>query len=97
MIHLSGLTPIDKENPEGDIKIKFTGLRPGEKLYEELLIGDDVIQSEHPRIMQAKEEKISSDIIEKKVKEISEFRGQQEDVLIKNILLEIVSGYKIIE
>jgi len=97
MIHLSGLKPIDTENPEGDIKIKFTGLRPGEKLYEELLIGDDVIQSEHPRIMQAKEEKLSSDIIEKKVKEISEFRGQQEDILIRNILLETVSGYKIIE
>ena len=47
--------------------------------------------------MQAKEEKLSSDIIEKKVKEISEFRGQQEDILIKNILLETVSGYKIIE
>ncbi|MBT5859161.1 MAG: polysaccharide biosynthesis protein [Flavobacteriales bacterium] len=97
MIHLSGLKPINTENPEGDIKIKFTGLRPGEKLYEELLIGDDVIQSEHPRIMQAKEEKLSSDIIEKKVKEISEFRGQQEDILIRNILLETVSGYKIIE
>ena len=97
MIHLSGLKPIDTENPEGDIKIKFTGLRPGEKLYEELLIGDDVIQSDHPRIMQAKEEKLSSDIIEKKVKEISEFRGQQEDILIRNILLETVSGYKIIE
>ena len=45
MINLSGLTPIDNANPEGDIKIKFTGLRPGEKLYEELLIGDNVIQS----------------------------------------------------
>ena len=55
MINLSGYTPVDSENPDGDIKIKFTGLRPGEKLYEELLIGDDVIQSEHPRIMQANE------------------------------------------
>ena len=48
MIHLSGLKPIDNNNPDGDIKIKFTGLRPGEKLYE-VLIGDDVIQSKHPR------------------------------------------------
>ena len=53
MIHLSGLKPVDDSNPDGDIKIKFTGLRPGEKLYEELLIGNDVVQSEHPSIMQA--------------------------------------------
>lgn len=93
MIHLSGLKPIDTENPNGDIKIKFTGLRPGEKLYEELLIGDDVIQSEHPRIMQAREEKLSLDIIEKKVLEISNFRKNQDDLAIKNILLKNVNGY----
>lgn len=93
MIHLSGLKPIDTENPDGDIKIKFTGLRPGEKLYEELLIGDDVIQSEHPRIMQAREEKLTLDIIEKKVLEISNFRKNQDDLAIKNILLKNVNGY----
>ena len=93
MIHLSGLKPIDTENPNGDIKIKFTGLRPGEKLYEELLIGDDVIQSEHPRIMQAREEKLTLDIIEKKVSEISNFRENQDDLAIKNILLKNVNGY----
>ena len=65
MIHLSGLKPIDTSNPDGDIKIKFTGLRPGEKLYEELLIGDDVIQSEHPRIMQQRR-KLPLDIIERR-------------------------------
>jgi FlaA1/EpsC-like NDP-sugar epimerase len=93
MIHLSGLKPIDTENPNGDIKIKFTGLRPGEKLYEELLIGDDVIQSEHPRIMQAREEKLTLDIIEKKVLEISNFRENQDDLAIKHILLKDVNGY----
>jgi len=93
MIHLSGLKPIDTENPSGDIKIKFTGLRPGEKLYEELLIGDDVIQSEHPRIMQAREEKLTLDIIEKKVLEISNFRENQDDLAIKHILLKNVNGY----
>ena len=50
MINLSGLSPITNENPEGDIKVVFTGLRPGEKLYEELLIGHDVIQSEHLKL-----------------------------------------------
>ena len=94
MIHLSGLKPIDTSNPDGDIKVKFTGLRPGEKLYEELLIGDDVIQSEHPRIMQAREEKLPLDILEKKVKEIANLRKIQDDSSIKDILLKYVNGYK---
>lgn len=55
MIVLSGLTEKSDSNPHGDIKIEFSGLRPGEKLYEELLIGDNVEGSEHPRIMTANE------------------------------------------
>ncbi|MCW7549456.1 polysaccharide biosynthesis protein [Photorhabdus sp. APURE] len=55
MIHLSGLTVKDETNPHGDIGIKITGLRPGEKLYEELLIGDNVSGTNHPRIMTANE------------------------------------------
>ncbi|MQL49788.1 NAD-dependent epimerase/dehydratase family protein [Photorhabdus khanii] len=55
MINLSGLTVKDKSNPHGDIEIKITGLRPGEKLYEELLIGDNVSGTNHPRIMTANE------------------------------------------
>lgn len=55
MIHLMGATVRDESNPGGDIEIQFTGLRPGEKLYEELLIGSNVSGTEHPRIMRAKE------------------------------------------
>ncbi len=55
MIRLSGLTEKNDELPHGDIGIEFSGLRPGEKLYEELLIGDNVEGSEHPRIMTANE------------------------------------------
>ena len=55
MISLSGLTEKNDEFPSGDIEIEFTGLRPGEKLYEELLIGDNVEGTEHPRIMTANE------------------------------------------
>lgn len=55
MIRLSGLTEKTKNEPNGDIEIQFSGLRPGEKLYEELLIGNDVEGSEHPRIMTANE------------------------------------------
>ena len=58
MIHLMGLTPIDDLNPNGDIEIKYTGLRAGEKLYEELLIGDNVSVTANPLIMRAKEDKL---------------------------------------
>ena len=55
LIHLSGLTIKDENNPFGDIEIEYSGLRPGEKLYEELLIGDNVFTTEHPKIMRANE------------------------------------------
>jgi FlaA1/EpsC-like NDP-sugar epimerase len=55
MIRLSGLSVRDQENPHGDIEITVTGLRPGEKLYEELLIGDNPEPTDHPRIMKAHE------------------------------------------
>jgi FlaA1/EpsC-like NDP-sugar epimerase len=56
MIHLSGLEVKDENHPEGEIEIVYTGLRPGEKLYEELLIGQNVSETEHPRIMRAQED-----------------------------------------
>ncbi|MDX1706795.1 nucleoside-diphosphate sugar epimerase/dehydratase [Pseudidiomarina sp.] len=56
MIHLSGLDVKTEENPHGDIEIVYTGLRPGEKLYEELLIGDNVVECAHPRICRAEED-----------------------------------------
>ena len=58
VIKLSGLEVMD-ESGNGDIEIQYTGLRPGEKLYEELLIGDNVDGTDHPRIMKAHEDFIS--------------------------------------
>ena len=93
MIHLSGLQPIDNNNPDGDIQIKFTGLRPGEKLYEELLIGDDVIQSKHPRIMQAREEKLTLENVLNFIEMIKTSRDLQDETIIKDLLLKHVKGY----
>lgn len=64
MIRLMGLTEKSEANPQGDIEITFTGLRPGEKLYEELLIGDQQLQTSHPRIMMAREEALGWSEIE---------------------------------
>ena len=61
MIKLSGLQIKDDLNPDGDIEIKYTGLRPGEKLFEELLIGGNVSETSNPRIMRAKEEMLEWD------------------------------------
>lgn len=65
MIRLSGLSERTKDNPAGDIEISFIGLRPGEKLYEELLIGDDPAPSGHPRIMCARERMIDPILLDK--------------------------------
>ena len=65
MIRLSGLTERTADNPDGEIEINAVGLRPGEKLFEELLIGDDVIPSAHPRIMCARERHIEAPLLDK--------------------------------
>ncbi|RBJ75143.1 polysaccharide biosynthesis protein, partial [Pseudomonas sp. MWU12-2534b] len=59
MVHLSGLEVKDADHPGGDIEIRVTGLRPGEKLYEELLIGDNVLATDHARILRAQEYHLS--------------------------------------
>ncbi|SMF54377.1 polysaccharide biosynthesis protein [Pseudogulbenkiania subflava] len=63
MVHLSGLTVKDESRPDGDIEIRFSGLRPGEKLYEELLIGDNVLPTDHPRILRAQEYHLDEDVL----------------------------------
>ncbi len=93
MIYLSGLTPIDDDNQNGDIEIKIIGLRPGEKLYEELLIDDNPIETIHPRIMKANEKNISSDLINEAVKEFKKVCKTQDSDGIRNLLIKYVDGY----
>jgi len=71
MIQLSGLEIITEDNPEGDIEINYTGLRPAEKLYEELLIGENVVGTEHAKIMRASEECLSPHDLEELIRKMS--------------------------
>ena len=71
MINLMGLTVQDESNPDGDIEIQFIGLRPAEKLYEELLIGSNVSGTEHPRIMRAAEDYLPYERIRDLLEELS--------------------------
>jgi FlaA1/EpsC-like NDP-sugar epimerase len=72
MIRLMGLEVKDDHNPDGDIEITYTGLRPGEKLYEELLIGDDPQGTDHPRIMRAQELSLSWPEVEEVINKLDE-------------------------
>ncbi len=93
MIHLSGLQIKDNEHPTGDIEIRYTGLRPGEKLYEELLIGDNVTKTDHARIMRAQEHIIPW-IELKKLLENLELATKNDDFqMIRNILAKAVAGF----
>lgn len=94
MIHLSGLEVCDDENPDGDIEIKYTGLRPGEKLYEELLIGDNVTGTAHPKIMRASEEKLSWEQLLDYKEQFEDAGNNFEIKKIKCLLEQVVSGYK---
>ncbi len=93
MIELSGLTVKDAENPEGDIEIQITGLRPGEKLYEELLIGDNPKPTMHPRIMKAHEEFIPWAVLEGKLQALEIALNVNDVGLIRRMMQELVTGY----
>ena len=94
MIQLSGLQVRDKDNPDGDIEIKFIGLRPGEKLFEELLVGDNTQKTENPLIMRAEEIMIDWELlmpILDKLRDSSISSNQEE---IHALLTKIVPEFK---
>ncbi|WP_350649264.1 nucleoside-diphosphate sugar epimerase/dehydratase [Pseudomonas sp. HY13-MNA-CIBAN-0226] len=93
MIHLSGLSVRSEKNIHGDISVEFTGLRPGEKLYEELLIGDNVVATQHPMIMRANEDYLSWESLKAKLEELLVAVKEDDYSRVRQLLRETVSGY----
>lgn len=93
MVHLSGLSIRSEKNPHGDISIEFTGLRPGEKLYEELLIGDNVAVTSHPMIMSAQEDHVSWDLFKQSLSLLLKALEDDDYAKVRQILGDTVSGY----
>ena len=94
MVELSGLTVRDENYAEGDIEITVTGLRPGEKLYEELLIGDNPKPTQHARIMKAHEQFLSWSQLEGKLNALSIAMSVNDVPVIRGLLQQLVSGYQ---
>ena len=94
MIYLSGLEVRNESNPNGEIEIKITGLRPGEKLFEELLIGDNVSKTKHPMIMRAKEEMLSWDELSVILNSLEGAVADSNQKVLQSLLIQIVPGFK---
>lgn len=94
MVQLSGLSVRSARNLDGDIAIEFTGLRPGEKLYEELLIGDNVTQTEHPMIMRAQEKQLGWGVLKMSLAELSAAIKNDNYAEVRELFFRLVDGYK---
>ena len=93
IVELSGMTIRDEQNPDGDIEIDVTGLRPGEKLYEELLIGDNPKPTAHPRIMKAHEDFIPWAEFEAKLNALEMALNLNDVGVIRRMMQQLVAGY----
>ena len=94
MVYLSGLMVKDELHPHGDIEIEVTGLRPGEKLYEELLIGDNPQPTDHPKIMKAHEEFLPWAELQIELEKLNLALQACDAQLIRNTLKKLVPGYQ---
>jgi len=94
MLHLSGLSERSAANPHGDIEISSSGLRPGEKLYEELLIGDNAEATAHPRIMKAREPFLLWAELQAELLLLQRASDQNDAAAIKAVFLRHVQGYQ---
>ena len=93
MIHLSGFSVRDEGNPQGEIALEFTGLRPGEKLFEELLIGDKVSTTSHPLIYRAQEDLVEPSFLSAQIINIMKASAERDSIQLLEHLSSIVSGY----
>lgn len=93
MVELSGMTVKDESNPDGDIEFVMTGLRPAEKLYEELLIGENPLPTRHPRIMTAQEEFFEWRELEEKLEKLRALMQRSAIRELRLQIRELVSGY----
>ena len=93
MVQLSGLSLRDERNPGGDIEIEITGLRPGEKLFEELLIGDNPEPTAHPRIMKAHEDHLAWSALERQLQTLRQAADANDALAIRAALKACVQGY----
>lgn len=94
MVHLMGYDVRDENSYRGDITIEYTGLRPGEKLYEELLIGESVTGTEHPKIMRAEEETLDWNALQGLLQRLEKACQEIDLPEIKSVLLEAVDGFE---
>ena len=94
MIQLSGLQVCNESNPEGDIEIQYTGLRPGEKLYEELLFGENSSKTDNPLIMRAEETMLDWNSLKPILDQLQEVATNSEQERIRELLIEIVPEFK---
>jgi FlaA1/EpsC-like NDP-sugar epimerase len=93
MIELSGLSVTDDSNPNGDIEIAVVGLRPGEKLYEELLIGENAMQTQHERIMQAREGFLPREVLDARVEALAQAIASSDVEAALAIVCDLVPEY----
>lgn len=94
MIELSGLKVRDRNNPDGDIEIVITGLRPGEKLYEELLIGENPTATDHPRIMMAQEKFLPLEQLATGLERLRTALADQDVPAVRDCLCDFLPDYK---
>ncbi len=94
MVELSGLRVRDARDPDGDIAIETVGLRPGEKLFEELLIGDNPLPTQHPRIMKARDEFLPLSVLAERLDALSAALEDNDVPLIRRLLQQLVPGYR---
>jgi len=94
MIQLSGLQVLDKDNLDGDIEIKCTGLRPGEKLYEELLVGDNISQTDNLLIKRAEESMLDWQDLRPLLDQLNEAINNSDQEKVRELLIEAVPEFK---